>query len=78
MSVTITIRDVPEAVRDALQARATRRGLSLEDYPRAELEHLASKPSVDDWLEEVRTHKAAMTSEVSAESILRHRDADKR
>ena len=78
MSVTITIRDVPEAVRDALQARATRRGLSLEDYLRAELEHLASKPSVDDWLEEVRTHKAAMTSEVSAESILRHRDADKR
>ena len=78
MPVTITIRDVPEAVRDALQARATRRGLSLEDYLRAELEHLASKPSVDDWLEEVRTHKAAMTSEVSAESIPRHRDADKR
>ncbi len=78
MPVTITIRDVPEAVRDALQSRATRQGVSLEDYLRAELEHLTSKPSVDEWLEEVRAHKAAMTSEVSAESILRHRDADRR
>ncbi|MXZ47258.1 MAG: hypothetical protein F4Z08_09820 [Chloroflexi bacterium] len=78
MPVKITIRDVPEAVRDALQSRATRRRVSLEDYLRAELERLASKPSVDKWLEEVRTHKAEMTSEVSADSILRHRDADRR
>ena len=78
MPVTITIRDVPEAVRDVLQSRATRRGVSLEEYLRAELEQLASKPPDDEWLAAVRAHKAEMTSEVSAETILRYKDADKK
>lgn len=78
MAVQITIRNVPESVRDVLKARAGRQHQSMEEYLRAELEHLASKPSVDEWLEEVRAHKAAMTSDVTAESILRHRDADKK
>ena len=76
MPVTITIRDVPEVVRDALQARATRLGVSLEDYLRAELEHLASKPSAEELMDEVRSRKAADPAYISAETILRYKDAE--
>ncbi len=78
MPVQITIRNIPEEVRDALKARAAQQHQSMEQYLRSELERLASKPSTDEWLEQVRAHKAAMTSQVTTESILRHRDADKR
>lgn len=78
MPVQITIRNVPEEVRDALKARAAQQHQSMEQYLRAELERLASKPSADEWLEQVRAHKAVMQSDVTVESILRHRDADRR
>ena len=78
MGVQITIRNVDEEVRDILKARAARRRQSMQEYLHGELERLASKPSIDEWLEGVRAHKAAMTSRVTTESILRYRDADKR
>ena len=78
MGVQITIRNIDPEVRDILKARAARKHQSMQEYLRAELERLASKPSVDEWLEQVRAHKAAMTSQVTTESILRHRDADRR
>ena len=78
MPVQITIRNIPEEVRDALKARAARQHQSMEQYLRSELERLASKRSADEWLEQVRAHKAGMTSQVTTESILRHRDADRR
>ncbi|MCY4454928.1 MAG: hypothetical protein OXC56_01305 [Chloroflexi bacterium] len=78
MGVQITIRNVDPEVRDILKARAARQDQSMEEYLRAELKYLASKPSIDEWLEEVRAHKADMTSRVTTGSILRYRDADKR
>ena len=78
MGVQITIRNVDEEVRDILKARAARRRQSMQEYLHGELERLASQPSIDEWLEGVRAHKAAMTSRVTTESILRYRDADKR
>ena len=74
----ITIRNVPDEVRDVLKARAARRHQSMQEYILGELEHLASKLPTDEWIDEVRAHKAKMTSNVTTESILRHRDADKR
>ena len=46
MPVTITVRAVPDEVRDALAARAALAGKSLQEYLSAELETLASRPSV--------------------------------
>lgn len=45
MSVTITVRNVPDEVRDELAARAAKSGRSLQEYLSAELVHLASMPS---------------------------------
>jgi plasmid stability protein len=78
MGIQITIRDVSEKVRDELAARAALQGKSMQEYLRAELERLASRPSVDAWLEQVRKRKRASQSRVSAGRILNERDADRR
>ena len=78
MPVQITIRDVPEAVRDQLAVRAARRHQSMQGFLRSELMRLASRPSVDEWLQAVRERKAAAGTRVRPDSILRERDADRR
>jgi antitoxin FitA len=78
MAIQITIRDVPEKVRDELAARAALQGKSMQEYLRAELERLAARPSVDAWLEQVRKRKRASQTRVSPRQVLKHRDADRR
>lgn len=78
MSIQITIRDVSEKVRDELAARAALQGKSMQEYLRTELERLAARPSVDSWLEQVRKRKRASRTRVSAQEILKDRDADRR
>jgi antitoxin FitA len=78
MSIQITIRDVPEKVRDELAARAALQGKSMQEYLRAELERLAARPSVDAWLEQVRKRKRASQARVPSNQIVQNRDADRR
>lgn len=78
MSVQITIRGVPEEVRDQIAARAAARGQSMQEYLRGELERLAARPSVTSWLAETRRRVEAAGTHVSAEEILAARDADRR
>jgi len=49
MSVQITIRDVPEKVRDELAARAALQGKSMQEYLHAELRRMVARPSIDAW-----------------------------
>ena len=78
MSVQITIRDVPDAVRDELAARAALQGKSMQEYLRAELERLAARPPVEELLERIRERKAMARTRLSPEEILTQRDADRR
>ncbi len=78
MAIQITIRDVPEKVRDELAARAALQGKSMQEYLRTELERMAARPSVDAWLERVRKRKRASQTRISAGEILKARDADRR
>lgn len=78
MAVQITIRDVPEAVRDELAARAARERKSMQEYLREELERLAARPSVHVWIEQVRERKRAAARRIAARTILAQRDADRR
>ena len=77
MSVQITIRGVPEEVRDKLAARAALQRQSMQEFLRCELERLAARPSFETWLKEVRDRKEAAGTHVPASSILRARDADR-
>ena len=78
MPIQITIRDVPEKVRDELAARAALQGKSMQEFLRAELERLAARPSVEVWLQQVRRRKRAAQTRISSEKILQARDADRR
>lgn len=78
MSVNVTIRNVPDEVRDELADRAARQGRSLQEYLSRELQRLAGRPDAEAWLEQLRRRKAAEGSRLSAEEILAFRDADRR
>lgn len=78
MPIQITIRDVPEKVRDELAARAALQGKSMQEFLRGELERLAARPSVDVWLQQVRRRKRSAQTRVSSEKILEARHADRR
>jgi plasmid stability protein len=78
MTIQITIRNVPAKVRDELAARAALQGQSMQEYLRAELERLAARPTVHAWLEQVRKRKRSSQIRVSAQDIMKARDADRR
>ena len=77
MPVQITIRDVPEEVRDQLAARAALQRQSMQEFLRGELERIASRPSLSAWLQGVRERKAVAETRVQPYSILRARDSDR-
>jgi antitoxin FitA len=77
MAVSMTIRDVPEDVRDELAARARRSGRSLQEYLRGELIELARTPDPGEVLSRARERVRQTGSTVTAEQILAARDADR-
>ena len=77
MAVQITIRGVPESVRDELASRAALQRQSMQEFLRGELERIASRPSVDEWVREVRERKVAYRTRVPSSAILAARDADR-
>ncbi len=74
----MTVREVPNDVRDELAARAARAGKSLQEYLRGMLIDSVARPSVDDVVARARARVDATGARVSAESILAARDADRR
>jgi plasmid stability protein len=78
MSVAITVREVPNEVRDELAVRAARVGQSLQEYLRGMLVDTAARPRVEDVLARARARVASTGSRLDAESILAARDADRR
>jgi hypothetical protein len=78
MPVSITIRDVPDSVRDELAARAARSGRSLQAFLRGEMIELARKPDIADLMDRVTARKDSTKSSLSREKILRYRDSCRR
>lgn len=78
MGVAITVRDVPNQVRDELAGRAARAGMSLQEYLRGMLIQSATRPAVDDLIARARSRVEATGIHVDREAILAARDADRR
>lgn len=80
MSVQITIRDVPDGVRDELAARAAREGKSMQEYLRNAMELLAAKPTPEQWVALVRESKSKghCDARIPAKKIVQARDKDRR
>jgi plasmid stability protein len=77
MTVSMSIRHVPEDVRDALAARAAQRGQSLQEYVLSTLIEHVQRPTMTEMLERIRARKAATKSTVTLADIL-DEDADQK
>jgi len=78
MTVAITVRNVPEQVRDELAARAARSGRSLQEYLLVQLSELASRPSVEEVVARARDRVRATGRRLNPREILADRDTDRR
>ena len=77
MSTSITVRDVPDEVRDEPASRAALTGRSLQEYLRAKLMELARQPDAEALMARIQARTAASASSLPRERILAYRDEDR-
>jgi plasmid stability protein len=75
MSTMIQIRDVPERIHTTLKVRAAREGMSLSDYLKRELEHVAERPTMREWLELTRQAEPIPAKRSAAQIVRELRDS---
>jgi plasmid stability protein len=78
MTVAITIRNVPEKVRDELAARAALSGRSLQEYLLSQFVESTSRPTVESVVARARERLRLTGTRVDSAAILADRDADRR
>lgn len=76
--VAVTIRDVPDVVRDELAARAAREGQSLQEYLKSLLINAVEKPTVAEVLARARARVAATGVRLDPAATIAAKDADHR
>lgn len=76
MSKMIQIRNVPDELHRTLKARAAKSGMTLSDYLLSEIEQVAKKPTMKEWLERVANREPVKLDEPPEVTIRRFRDAD--
>ena len=76
MTKMIQIRNVPDDLHRKLKVRAAQEGMTLSDYLLSEIESVAKKPTVREWLEAVSRDEPVEVEEPPEEIIRRMRDAD--
>jgi antitoxin FitA len=77
MSVSLTIRDLPEATRDMLRQRAEASRQSLNSYIVDLLEREAGLPTMSEWADMVESRaRLAGSSDAAVEAVRELRDAE--
>jgi plasmid stability protein len=76
--VAVTVRDVPDGVRDELAARAARNGQSLQEYLRTLLVNVAEKPTVGDVLARARARVEATGVRLDPAATVAAKDSDRK
>ncbi len=76
--VVITIRGIPDEVRDELAARAARSGQSLQEFLRGLLVATADRPTPRDVIARARSRVNATKVRLDAATILAAKDAERR
>ena len=69
MSKTVQIRDIDDEVYLALTRRAAQVGLTVPEMLRREAARLASRPSVEEWLERTRRRPSSISRAEVLEAI---------
>ena len=70
----IQVRDVPESLHSILKSRAAREGMSLSDFIKRELERVAERPTMQEWLERTEQAKPIRANRTAAQVIRELRD----
>lgn len=76
--VAVTVRDVPDEVRDELAARAARQGQSLQEYLRTLLIGVAQRPTAAEVLARARARVAVTGVRLDPAATIAAKDADRR
>ncbi len=76
MTKMIQIRNVPDELHRKLKVRAAQEGMTLSDYLLSEIEAVAKKPTMREWLEKVASREPVEVDEPPEEIIRQMRDAD--
>ena len=76
MTKMIQIRNVPDELHRKLKVRAAQEGMTLSDYLLSEIESVARKPTMREWLEKVSRDEPVEVDEPPEEIIRQMRDAD--
>ena len=76
MTKMIQIRNVPDELHRTLKVRAAKSGMTLSDYLLSEIEQIAGKPTLREWLEMVSRDAPVEVEEPPEVIIRRMRDAD--
>jgi plasmid stability protein len=72
----IQIRNVPDELHRTLKVRAAKAGMTLSDYLLSEIEQVAKKPTMREWLERVSSREPVEVDKPPEAIIRRMRDAD--
>jgi len=67
----VQIRDVREDTVGRLKAKAALQGVSLSDYLRAELDRLAGRPTMEEYLERVRRMRPKLDAPITGAEAIR-------
>lgn len=65
----IQVRGVPESVHGTLKSRAAREGMSLSDFIKKELERVAERPTMQEWLDRTQQAKPIPAKRTAAQVI---------
>ncbi len=76
MTKMIQIRNVPDDLHRKLKVRAAQMGMTLSGYLLSEIESVAKKPTMKEWLEKVGGREPVEVDEPPEETVRRMRDAD--
>lgn len=70
MPVQITIRNVPEKMRDELALRAAQNRQSMQAFILSELERIISRPSNEEVMKRARERAAAFGTRIGSDKIV--------
>jgi antitoxin FitA len=70
MTKMIQIRNVPDDVHRVFKVRAAQAGMSLSDYLKQELIHIAQTPTLEEMMERIR-RRPRVELDIPIEDIIR-------
>jgi antitoxin FitA len=70
----VQIRNMPEDMHRTFKVRAAQKGMSLSEYLLSELRPIAELPTLEEWVDEVRSRPGVVLEKSAADIIREERE----